>query len=217
VILQTNAGADSNFEMLLSDMAPGSYLFSLYAQDAAGRRSNQLVFPVSITKNVVTEVGGIFLAPTIDVDKSEVKKGDTIAIFGQTAHVSEVLIQVNSAEPYFAKTNADANGVYLYNFDTSPLEYGDHSTKTKSAKDAAISPYSASVGFIVGTKNVLMKPVAPTCKRADFNCDGKVNLVDFSILLFWYKRPNPIEKVDLNNDKQINLVDFSILAFHWTG
>jgi hypothetical protein len=41
--------------------------------------------------------------------------------------------------------------------------------------------------------------------------------VDFSIMAYWYKRPNPPASVDLNGDSKIDLVDFSILAFNWTG
>ena len=52
---------------------------------------------------------------------------------------------------------------------------------------------------------------------ADFNRDGKVNSVDFSILLaFWQKQPpfkNPY--VDINKDNQVNSVDFSILLYNW--
>jgi hypothetical protein len=44
-----------------------------------------------------------------------------------------------------------------------------------------------------------------------------VNLVDFSILAYWYLKPNPDPKVDLNSDGIVDLVDFSILAYYWTG
>ncbi|MFA6385357.1 MAG: dockerin type I domain-containing protein, partial [Candidatus Paceibacterota bacterium] len=53
--------------------------------------------------------------------------------------------------------------------------------------------------------------------RGDLNCDNHVNLIDFSIMAYWYKKINPPEKVDLNNDGKITLVDFSIMAFNWTG
>ncbi len=56
--------------------------------------------------------------------------------------------------------------------------------------------------------------------KADLNHDGRVSLVDFSILAFWWKRPLTAEAkqiVDLNGDEKVDLVDFSILAYHWTG
>ncbi|MDQ5962591.1 MAG: hypothetical protein QG653_398, partial [Patescibacteria group bacterium] len=54
-------------------------------------------------------------------------------------------------------------------------------------------------------------------KRCDINQDGRVNLLDFSILAFWYKRAGFPEKVDLNTDKKVDLSDVSILAYCWTG
>ncbi len=51
----------------------------------------------------------------------------------------------------------------------------------------------------------------------DLNNDKRVNLIDFSITAYWYKRPSPPATVDLNNDGKVNLVDFSIMAYYWTG
>ena len=57
----------------------------------------------------------------------------------------------------------------------------------------------------------------PTTLVADLNGDGKVNGIDFSILLaFWNTSPpfkNPA--VDINKDGRVNSVDFSILLYHW--
>ncbi len=52
----------------------------------------------------------------------------------------------------------------------------------------------------------------------DFNNDCKVNLIDFSIMLYWYNNHVlPPKNIDLNKDTKINIEDFSILAYHWTG
>jgi hypothetical protein len=172
-----------------------------------------------VTTDAATDIAGVFVAPTIDVDKSQVKKGDNIAIFGQTTAKSEVTIQVNSDDPQFAKVKSDATGAYLYNFDTVPLEYGDHSTKSKTSIESEISSYGLAVPFAVGNTSILKKITGGrTCdKRGDVNNDCKVNLVDFSIVAYWYNRSSPPQKVDINGDGKVNLVDFSILAFNWTG
>jgi hypothetical protein len=58
----------------------------------------------------------------------------------------------------------------------------------------------------------------PHCpSRGDLNNDCKVNLIDFSIMAYWYKKPAPPMTVDLNGDHVVSLVDFSILAYNWTG
>jgi hypothetical protein len=54
------------------------------------------------------------------------------------------------------------------------------------------------------------------CKSTgDLNCDGAVNLVDFSILLFNWN--SSAEVADINSDGTVSLPDFSIMLFYWTG
>lgn len=86
--------------------------------------------------------------------------------------------------------------------------------KSKASANQEVSTFSNEMPFIIDAEN--LNP-APTCRKADLNCDGRVNLVDFSIEAFWYRRASPPANYDLNNDGKIDIVDFSIMAFHWTG
>ncbi|MCA9391726.1 dockerin type I repeat-containing protein [candidate division WWE3 bacterium] len=69
------------------------------------------------------------------------------------------------------------------------------------------------------TPTIVTPTATPTpsrnCRRSDLNCDGKVNLVDFSILLYHWGTNH--KTGDINNDGQVNLTDFSIMLFDWTG
>ena len=49
----------------------------------------------------------------------------------------------------------------------------------------------------------------------DLNKDGKVNLVDFSILLYYWKTTH--HEADINIDGIVDLADFSIMMYCWTG
>ena len=49
------------------------------------------------------------------------------------------------------------------------------------------------------------------------SCDKKVNLIDFSIVAFWYKKNGAPQQFDFNNDGKVTIVDFSIMAYYWTG
>lgn len=218
VAATTLAGADAKFQINVSGLSGGNYNFSVYSEDNKGIRSSLLTFPVSVTSGVTTNVGGIFIAPTIAVDKSEVKQGDTIVIFGQSTPASEITISISSENESFVKKTTDASGVYLLNFDTSVLDLGQHNAKSKVALGGEISSFSKTVGFTVGTKNVLAQ--AQSVTKGDSNNDKRVNLIDFSILAYWFNRPlTPVATalVDLNGDKKVNLVDFSIMAYYWTG
>ncbi len=218
----TVADANANFSLTLSGLSGGNYIFSVYSEDSKGIRSTLLTFPLSVTSGATTNVGGIFIAPTIAVDKEEVKRGDNIAIFGQSVPNSEITILVNSEEEFFNKVKSDQSGAYLYNFDTAPLDIGQHFIKSKAALNGEISSFSKTVSFSVGTKNILAQPSAKCPARADLNGDCRVNLVDFSIAAYWYKRAISaefkLEEVErLNGDGKVDLIDFSIMAFYWTG
>ncbi|PIZ57270.1 hypothetical protein COY23_01595 [bacterium (Candidatus Torokbacteria) CG_4_10_14_0_2_um_filter_35_8] len=217
IVATTIAGVDANFQMSISGLSAGNYIFAVYSEDKNGNRSTLLTFPVSVTSGVTTNVSGIFIAPTIDVDKSEVKRGDNIAIFGQSTPQADIVISVSSEEEFFAKTISDRDGIYLHNFDTTILDYGVHYTKSKaSIGNLLISSYGRVISFKVGTITVL-KEIKPEISKGDLNNDNRVNLVDFSIAAYWYKRPSPPSSVDLNGDGKVDLVDFSIMAYYWTG
>jgi len=151
----TVAGADAKFSMNLSGLSGGSYIFSVYSEDKKGIRSSLLTFPVSVTSGTTANITGIFIAPTIATDKSEVRRGDNIAIFGQTVPASELTISVSSEEEFFVKKITDLSGVYLLNFDTTLLEMGQHTAKSKSSFKNEISPLSKVASFLVGTQNIL--------------------------------------------------------------
>ena len=213
------AGTDGTFRASVSSLSAGTYIFSVYSEDKEGRRSNLVTFPTSIAEGVTANITGIFIAPTIGVDKSEVRRGDDISFFGQSAPQADIVIAVNSEEEFFAKTVSDKDGIYLYNFDTVVLEYGSHSAKSKSSiGNQLISGYGLAANFRVGIQNVFAEIKKRVCSaRGDVNMDCKVNLVDFSIAAYWYNRPNPPANVDINGDGKVNLVDFSIMAYNWTG
>jgi hypothetical protein len=222
IAAQTIAGADAQFSVKLTNIGVGSYNFSVYGTDNNGIRSASFSFPIFVSEGVTANVTGIFITPSIDTDKSQVKQGDDIVIFGQTVPESDVTIQVNSETQLFREVKSNTSGVYLYNLNTAPLEKGNHNTKSKTLlENGQSSGYGRSVGFVVGNENIIKTPDAGAC-RADLNEDTKVNLVDFSIAAFWYKKPlneaiKTKEKSCLNGDGVINLADFSIMAFYWTG
>ena len=146
------------------------------------------------------------------------KKGNPIRVFGQSVPESTITISVASENELFFQTLSDKNGVYSYSFLTSPLELGQHSTHSNASKSGEVSRTSKSVTFIVGTQDILKMQTVKKCgPRGDLNCDGRINLVDFSIEAYWYKKKGFPVAYDLNKDNAISLIDFSIMASNWTG
>ncbi|TAL20424.1 hypothetical protein EPN90_01055 [Patescibacteria group bacterium] len=216
------AAADARFDIKLGNITGGNYIFSIYSDDKDNLRSAILSFPVTVASGQTLTVSGVYLSPTITSDKTVVKRNDSIHIFGQTVPGSVVTVSIQSDPEQLVTTKADTNGVYSILFDSGKLSMGKHIAKAKSIYGSQFSLYGTAIDFEVGTETVLRKLAVICPQKGDVNNDCKVNLVDFSIAAYWWKRTltNAAKtNVDakLFPDGVINLRDFSIMAFYWTG
>lgn len=208
-IIKSDSAA--NFKVEITALSAGTYNFSFWAEDEHGKRSITFSFSVTISSGMTTTISNIFIPPTVGLGKTNVLKGEDLPILGQTAPDSKVIIQVQSEEEITKTTQANEKGEWSYAFDTSPLEEGSHTVRVRAESiGGLLSSFSKILGFGVGKYTV-----TESCPKADFNKDKRTNLVDFSIMLFWWGKYNPC--VDQNQDGIVNLPDFSILMYWWTG
>jgi hypothetical protein len=218
IVTEVPASPDGSFEIRLRNLNPGTYSFGIRAEDAGHLRSTLDLYTVYVSSGVTTVVDGIFIPPTITADKSEVKLGDPIVLFGKAAPSANLTISIHSSREIVKKTLSNSSGGWLYKLDSSELEMGTHEGKVRASTESDLSLYSDPLAFTVGTKNTLRSsPSSSSTNRCDLNGDTRVNLIDFSIMAFWYKRSGFPAKVDFNADGKINLTDLSILAYCWTG
>ena len=211
----TTADMGALFSITINNLVAAQYTFGVYATDSSGRKSSAYSFPMTLTDSVTAEIDNVFLAPTIGVDSSTVKKGDPIGIFGTAAPNAQVNIYVHSAQQFTEQVSASKVGAWFKQFDTSFLELGDHVTFSRQLKGTQVTDVSQSVGFTVGDTTIKENT---TCGRSDMNCDKKINITDLSMLLFyWHKTPPASSKADINKDKIVDSKDFSILLYDWTG
>lgn len=185
--------------------SPGIHDFSLYLTDTSNRSTPETNFNgVSLPFHIDTPISNVLLPPTIELSKTNILNGETILIYGQGSSGSTVHIILNGSEIY--------------------------STTVTSGSDFSHSLTSSS-GYLVGTNNVYtyltragytdsVQSFSKTfsvgnCRRSDLNCDGHVNLTDFSILMYWWNTPGPTG--DTNLDGKVGLIDFSIMLYDWTN
>jgi hypothetical protein len=214
-VASTTADPGAAFNIQLSGLAAASYSFGVYSTDQTGQRSPTYTFSETFSTGVTITVDNIFLGPSIGLSHSVIKKGDTITAFGYTTPNSNVNVFINSSPEYIETVQSTTSGAWVEPFNTEVLDLGSHTSKSQAKKDSALSMYSNTLGFAVADKSL---PIPDQCKRSDLNCDGRVNLTDFSILLFFWQQTNPSNKAaDINKDGIVNLTDFSILLFDWTG
>lgn len=217
-VVAANGNADFRFE--ITNITPGATTFGFWAEDRTGLRSIAFTTTFNVTERAVTTVSGVFLPPTIEIDKRSVNRGETVTVSGHTVPVATVLTHFNSEEEVIETVESDGAGEWELEFDTTPLENEEFHTakamfevETPGLAGEVKSGFSQALSFYVGDKEFEGGP------NADLNRDGRVNLVDFSILLFWWDTDggDSDPPADINQDDRVSLTDFSILLFQWTG
>lgn len=200
------------FEKKITGLAGGAYNFGIFAEDSEGRRSVTLGFTTSVLAGMTTTVSGIFISPTIDLSQVQVEKGNSIDIFGQVFPQSEVNVFIASDNEIVKKATAGPNGKWSCEVSTANLEIGEHQTRAKALlKEGEQTLFSQTLSFLVLEKGAMV------CQGADLNFDGEVNIIDFSILLYFWGQNSPENPcADINFDKEVNIIDFSIMMYYWT-
>jgi hypothetical protein len=219
-VSETSVVADSNsyFSIKLSSLVPGVQVFSLVAEDAEGIRSILLTLPISIEDKTSTVISDLFIPPTMSLDKKSYGRGEDVLIHGYSAKNSTVSVYVDSQNE--TSTTADESGHYNFDLNTDSLLLGNHEIKV-SAENIAntktkISGLSKIASFFLAVnENTKIDNSSDMEAAADVDGDGIVDIKDFSVLAFWYGKPNPPKNVDLNGDGKVDMTDFSILAYYW--
>lgn len=211
-VVRSDSSADFSYEV--SNATPGPTTFGFWAIDSRGVRSITFTTTFQVTQNAVTTVSNVFLPPTIDLKAKKVSLGSSLDAFGATAPNAKVSLFLDRERNARITATSGPSGLWsaLIPIDVVNDE-AFHAIKAMfelfGPNAQAKSGYSQAVNFYVGTRD------AHTPDSADLNGDGKVNLVDFSILLFHWNTDHAV--ADLNGDGKVNLTDFSILLFNWTG
>lgn len=91
----------------------------------------------------------------------------------------------------------------------------------EETKEGDESTFSNVLGFGLGVPYEKKKFEIPKIgfrEIPDFNGDGRINIIDVSIMIYWYKKAVPAGFfADLNQNGLVDMPDFSILVFYWTG
>lgn len=209
-----NTDAQANFSYETGAITPGPTTFGFWSVDARGLRSVTFTTTFQVTQNAVTTVSNVYLPPTLDLKNKKVRLGELVEAFGSTAPNARVSLFVGKENSPRMTSTSSAAGAWELSFPTDGLaDESFHQTKAIfelfGGGTQAKSGYSQLVNFYIGVRDV-KEPGS-----ADLNGDGRVNLTDFSILLFNWGKSGTI--ADLNLDDTVNLTDLSIMLFAWTG
>jgi hypothetical protein len=149
------------------------------------------------------------------VTPDPVQPGTTVTFSGYALPNSEVALENGklNTKGTTLTTTADGSGRWSTSVNTNNFTTGTYQVRAKSTQTSGASTnFSQFTFYGVGQE-------ADVPLNADLNRDGRVNLTDFSILLFWWNSNGGASDppADINRDGRVTLTDFSILLFNWTG
>ncbi len=208
------ASNDGYFDFA-TDASPGTVSMGFWSLDLNGDRSITLNTTFDVTQGAVTNISGLLLPPTLVVADATVNPGDTVFFSGQAIPDTEVEIHFNDSE-LIETVTADEDGEWFLDFDSSQLPAAEHTVRARYSVGSGTltteSSFSTTVQLFLGVDG---QPTTPS----DLNRDGFVDLIDFSILIFWWQTNggDSDPPADINGNGNVGLEDFSILLFNWTG
>ncbi len=212
------ADKTGSYSITIDEIARGSYTFGVYAIDAKKIKSSTFSTSFTVAGARTSTLTNINIAPTITVTPDPVDPGQELSVSGYALPNSEVTLEnlkENSSVSLKTFTaSADGNGLWSTVISTNGFSVGTYKIRAKAKQVSGVVFTNFSNYLLYGVGQKAVKP-----RTADLNRDGKINLTDFSILLFWWNTDGGTSdpSADINADAKVNLTDFSILLFNWTG
>jgi len=201
------ADLKGDFSKTLTAVPAGVWEFGVFAEDTEGRKSVTISFSTNIIGGTTMKISGIFISPTISLSAENIIRGEKLDILGQAYPQSEIEVFVSSPFSILQKTKSTEKGKWQSSLDSRPLAFGVHQTKARARTTEGEESYFSEE---------LIFKIIEACKGADLNFDGKVNIVDFSILLYFWGQKKPTNVcADINRDGIVNVTDFSIMMYWW--
>ncbi|MFI5240425.1 MAG: dockerin type I domain-containing protein [Candidatus Saccharimonadia bacterium] len=201
------ADGSSVFDDTFTNQSQGSATFGIFATDVSGRNTDLLTTTATILPAFTTILSGFLLPTTLRIVTNPIKRPQTEHIIGTTRQNSTVTVFFSGtkySDSFSVQTSSDALG----NWDTTPgvfLHLGNYSVSAVVTEPGGNQSPQTTMQNITVTLS------------ADLNNDGRINLTDFSILMFYFNQSNVTKPADINDDGKVNLTDFSIMLYYWTG
>lgn len=167
--------------------------------------------------------GGGFSARR-DMQKETIPR--TVATFSGKTEAGSTVVLLKDAR-VVTTAIADASG--NFHVETAGLSAGTYVfslyARNQAGSKSSTVPFSIAIVSRTTTNvrdifleiKVAVEEEIQKAKNTDLNGDNRVDLIDFSTLLYWFDASSVPAYVDLDGNGKADLVDFSIMAFYWTG
>ena len=210
------ANSNGTYSITIDEIARGAYTFGVFATGDNSVQSSVFSTSFTVTGARTSNLSNINISPSILVNPDPVDIGQTLTFSGYSLPNASVSIENAKEKSNIIKnitTTSNASGFWSVEVDTGTFSRGTYQVRAKSEQSSGVvTKFSDYTFYGVGEE-------ASGGLFADLNRDGFVNLIDFSILLFWWSSDggDSDPPADINQDGTVSLTDFSILLFNWTG
>lgn len=197
---------DGTFQITVSGLATGLYRMQVIGTVGFSTSARSDVFVVRVIKNSTTKLSGITLPPTITVSSD----ATTHTVSGYTFPGSAVRLVVDGVETSIAV--ADETGRYQFvipkqvQLRTQVVVVSAVHNGIDVSAATTIEPAISAVPPKVGCQGI-----------TDINSDCQVDVIDFFVMRWRFLTDIVSDRFDFNNDGAVTIVDFSIMAYYWTG
>ncbi len=203
VVGTTTANATSFFDKTISGLSPTSHTFGIFAQALDGRKTLTLSFNINVISGMTITVSGILLPPILSVPIQE-KRPKALIQGGLARHNSTVTTFISGPTNRNDQITTNANGEWQI---TVPqiLRLGAHSVSalvddggggqsilTNPALSEILLSADLNIDNLVSLTDFSMLMFNyglsnPPNVAADINdSGGQVDLVDFSVMMFYW-------------------------------
>lgn len=217
----TNSESDGKFGVYMEELSRGMYSFGIWSTDLNSVKSSTYSTTFWIEEGTLTTISDIVIPPTIEISTSSESVLSTFGYSTPGASVdiwvySQSLQKVDESNSKRYSTIAGDNGRWSKNITLSDLKNDNYYIKAKTIiQDINPSEFSQILKFNKSGEEIVSEEVEGICPGSDLNGDGKVNITDFSILLYHWGGDDKC--ADQNSNGVVDLIDFSILLYNWTG
>ncbi len=202
------ADEEGYFEGSSSHVPMGENNFSFLAEDYLGNKTSLVTYSYTVQNESPLFISYVLLPPIVYIDETGEIEG--LAIPGSQLQVYGVKGEDQTLET-IKTIDVDENGSFSLDFDLSQQFLYDQiyvscaveSTECGYSGIIQVQTLGTERRFILGT-------------GADFTQDIQVNFIDFAFMRAAFLKGNTSLLYDLNQDGKVDLVDFSLLNYQWT-
>jgi hypothetical protein len=198
----TFSDASGYFQITLSRLTPGDFLLKLVSVSDTGVAVMTDSFIGTVYKDTTTKFSGLVLPPFSLIRQ----ESNGLRISGVTIPGSIVYVDWGGQN---YQTTSESDG--RYSLLILPETAIQISYRVGVYFEDVIN-WSQYYNFKPAEDN------RSICESGiDLNDDCRVGFVDFAIMLWWYLYNREDSTIDFDGNGKLDLVDFSILAYYWTG